>query len=458
MTPQEREQVDKLLAPLLSNEIWPPSPFLYKNTDSKKFYKPHHAAEMQWINDGANRYLIALGGEGGGKSVAGIIRTLERLKGGNDGIMVSPDLPHFKKSLWSEFRRWCPWQMVTSEHQYKQADTWQPSGSFPLVFKNGATLWCGGIESPIAWEGLNVNFAHLDEARRLKDAGALKVLDGRVRIVGKGGELPQIWITTTPRKNWLFEYFGDLVENDIRKAFKQKSHLVRLLTDDNKDNLAHGYAEDRRLSLTEAEARVLLEAQWEDVDNGQRFIPSVLLWDNCQTELKQLSSQEPLVMALDAGVSNDSFAIVAVSKYSKDTVAVRIVHEFKPQGSKLDFGQIEAVIKQYCKQYNIVQITYDEYQLHDMASRLQREGLVWVKPFPQGGQRLESDKQLFDLILSKRVLHNGDKVLRSHIDNADRKIDADGRKFRLVKREGSLKIDLAVALSMASYECLRLNL
>ncbi len=44
------------------------------------------------------------------------------------------------------------------------------------------------------------------------------------------------------------------------------------------------------------------------------------------------------------------------------------------------------------------------------------------------------------------------------MDNADKKLSDDGRRMRIVKREEALKVDLAVCLSMASYECLRLNL
>ena len=48
--------------------------------------------------------------------------------------------------------------------------------------------------------------------------------------------------------------------------------------------------------------------------------------------------------------------------------------------------------------------------------------------------------------------------LRSHIDNADSKFDGEFHKRRIVKRIATRKVDAAVALSQAHYECLRLNL
>ena len=195
----------------------------------------------------APRYQLFKGGEGGGKSVAGIVKTLNRIKCGMSGALCSPDLPHFKKSLWPEFQRWCPWQMVVPSQRYRGAFEWSPYAPFELAFVNGAKLYCGGIEEPMAWEGGNISFAHLDEARRMKDAAALKVLDGRVRIAGADGTPPQLWITTTPRKNWLFEYFGPMLTDDPRAAFKHDSQVVTLFTSDNErdGNLATGYSSQK---------------------------------------------------------------------------------------------------------------------------------------------------------------------------------------------------------------------
>ena len=73
---------------------------------------------------------------------------------------------------------------------------------------------------------------------------------------------------------------------------------------------------------------------------------------------------------------------------------------------------------------------------------------VPLEPFPQGGARLEADKLLLDLITQRRIVHAGDETLRQHLANADKKVDSEGRRLRIVKRQHALKIDAAVALSM----------
>ncbi|MCB0079136.1 MAG: terminase family protein, partial [Anaerolineales bacterium] len=422
---------------------------------------PHHEDERRFVYDDAPRYAAALGGEGGGKSVAGIIKGLERLRRGMSGIMVSPDLPHFKRSLWPEFKRWCPWGEVLASHQYRGSFDWEPSQPFMLPFRNGATLLCGGIESPGSWEGPNVSWWLFDEARKHRDAQALKVLDGRARIAGPNGEPPQGIITTTPRMHWLYDYFGPLQEDDEFAAFKADSLVIRLLTADNEANLSEGFVEQRRQSLTEAEARVLLEAGWEDIDSADRFLPTMVLWDACREELPTLGQREPMVLAADAGVSSDCFGVVGVTRHPArhEDVAIRYVRKWEPKkGQALDFDAIQAEIERLFAAFNVIQFAYDPYQLHQMGSGFMQRGLVWASQFSQGGERLESDRGLLDLIQQRRIAHDGNADLRQHIDNADRKTDGDERRLRIVKRLSSKKIDLAVCAAMAAKRCLDLNL
>ncbi len=159
---------------------------------------------------------------------------------------------------------------------------------------------------------------------------------------------------------------------------------------------------------------------------------------------------------MDAAVSGDSFAVVGVTRHPSrhDDVAVRYVRVWvPPKGGQLDFSGPEAEVRRLCREYSVVEVTYDPYQLHDMAMRLRREGIANVREFSQAGPRMKADKQLQDLILTRRIAHDGNPILRQHIDNAN---VHRGREegIRLVKRSASSKIDAAVALSMAVDRCL----
>jgi phage terminase large subunit-like protein len=206
----------------------------------------------------------------------------------------------------------------------------------------------------------------------------------------------------------------------------------------------------------------------------------MLLWDACREPLPHFDRNAPLILAADAAVSGDTFGLVGIGRHPSraDGVAVRMVREWNPLTApdeyvkvdatgkrQLDFDRIEDDIKNICLDFNVLLIAYDPYQLHQMMTRLRDKSEtkagrkfsgVNTEEVKQGGERLIADKQLLDLILNRRIaydLHSGEAAaLREHLDNADRKLDADGKRLRIVKREEQLKIDLAVSLSMACYK------
>jgi len=464
-------------------DLWPDK---YINSSTGKEYQPQNEQVDIFVNDDTPRYMLLKGGEGGGKSSAGSIKTLNKLRRGISGIMVGPDLEHFKKSLWSEFKQWIPWQCVIERHRYRQMEGWEPTKAFTLVFHNEvggySELTCGGCkEDQIhSWRGPNVGFACLDEISVHRKAGAIKVFDGRVRIPGPNNEPSQLFLMTTPEKHWLFDLFagakGD--ENSLSdvpektrnewSGFRNNAYVGTVLTKENEEagNLEQGFAVSRSQTLTEAESRVYLQAMWEDVSDVEKFV-NIIWWNNCQAQLPGLSRNETLVLGVDAATGSenqgylaDCFALLGVTRHpdNKQNVAVRYCGVWEPQpGQLLDFEPIEQELIRLCKEFATLEITYDPTQLHYLASRLKKKQITNIKPFTQGLDRLKSDKQLQDLIMSRRLTHDGNPLLKQHIDNANiKKAGEDG--IRLVKRSNSLKIDAAVALSMAASRCLYYNL
>lgn len=142
----------------------------------------------------------------------------------------------------------------------------------------------------------------------------------------------------------------------------------------------------------------------------------------------------------------------------RDDVAVRYCGIWQPPpGGLLDYGPIEQEIIRLCQQFAVVEVAYDPYQLHYFCTRLKGMGIANFKEFNQQKDRLIADKQLQTLIAARRISHDGNPLLTQHIDNADcKKGGEDG--IRIVKRSQSLKVDGAVALSMACKRALALNL
>jgi phage terminase large subunit-like protein len=224
-----------------------------------------------------------------------------------------------------------------------------------------------------------------------------------------------------------------------------------------------------------SEAKVLTPNQFNRIHRNQwtsssdTFVP-MEWWEACRhdpAEWPKIPKNHAHIVALDAGVSNDSFGLWMGCRHpeQKDTVLVQYAQRWVPPlHGKIDFQGTpehpgpELVLKRLLKEYNVIQVAYDEFQLHDLSTRLKREQLAWFRAFPQGGDRLVADSQMRDLIRERRIWHRGESDLTDHVQNADAQEDKEDRKLRLVKRAEKLKIDLAVCQSMGSHELLRLNL
>lgn len=207
----------------------------------------------------------------------------------------------------------------------------------------------------------------------------------------------------------------------------------------------------RRLHLNErvSNADTFIQREWWDRLTLPTIIPP--------------NKTTPLVVAADASVTGDCSALVAVSRNPRHPTQLlqRLCRTWQPsQANPLDYSAtIEPTLRQWCADYNVVEIAYDAYQLHDMMTRLRNDAVAWCRPFGQNADRSIADKALFDLIRDARIHHTGDPALSDHIYNCGAKVPAgDNTRLRLIKKAANSKIDAAVALSMASYEALRLNL
>lgn len=454
-----------------SSWVWPEE---YVNSETGKVYMPHNNDEVEFVDNDSPTYFLLKGGEGAGKSVAGIVKTLNRLRRGMSGIMGSPDFEHLKKSLWPEFIRWCPVQCVVPSQRYRLRPTYNPGSTFNLLFYNElgtySKLQIGGFKEDAigGWEGPNVSFVHFDEGRRHKTSAALKVLAGRVRIPGPNGESPQLYITTTPRKHWLYEYFGPSIVNDPHADFKERARVFTVPVYLNIENLDPDYIDNRRASLTAQEARIVMDAEWEDESDTEKFV-NIVWWERCQygEPIPSLPNQ-PSVIALDASMGSDvsmpdSFAMVMASRapWNTEHVLVRYVGVWQPvQGQAFDYEPIEKEMIRLINENAVIEVAYDPYQLHDMCTRMNRKGVSFFRAFNQQNERLLADKALQDMIMGRTIYHDGNPTLRQHIDNANVKKtrEGDNVKLRLVKRSSSQKIDAAVCLSMAAHRVMFYNL
>jgi hypothetical protein len=222
------------------------------------------------------------------------------------------------------------------------------------------------------------------------------------------------------------------------------------------------YASEEEVLLP-TEFRRIHKNEW--VGSTSKFVEKVW-WSNCYEPLPPLDSSEPCILSADAAKGGDStlpadcFALVIITRHPvrRDDVAIRYCGIWQaPKGELLDYDPIDQEIRRLLDTFNIVEFTYDPYQLHSIAMNYRREGLVKTFEFKQGEPRLKADKQLRDFIIAKRISHDGNPSLTEHIDNAN-VVNHGEDGIRIVKRSASLKVDSAIATSQGVARCLYYNL
>src|SRR5258707_92315 len=207
------------------------------------------------------------------------------------------------------------------------------------------------------------------------------------------------------------------------------------------------YYEQEAAVLTPSEMNRIHGNTWADAT--ETFVPAES-WVACGRELYgPVDKDEPVILALDAGIGSDCFGIVMVTRRG-DKVQIQYICKQQPQhGIKLEFACIDSEVRRLIRTYNVIEMAYDPYQLHDFCTRIRNEEIVNAREFNQGSPRAIADKRLYDMILAHRIQHKNEVDLNEHIMNAHRKPE-DDNKLRIVKgQDAQKKIDLAVCCSMA---------
>lgn len=477
------EQIAEGIDPNKAKNIWPTDRYSWKNRvrearDPSKdptytFFTPE--LEEFVFNDTPS-YLLIRSGEGFGKTASACIKTLDKIRRGCIGAVASPDFQNFKKSLWPEFKSWIYPEYLVEKDRYKLSDEWVPREAFTLRFiaENGMVipLYLGGIADPITWEGMTLNFFHLDEARQFKDDAIMKFLPGRMRGLAsyKGEPIPQqVYITTTPMKHWLYDYFGNIDPDDIEydpdvenlyPKFKENAKDYRFSTRLNTVNPST-YYETRAASLTDDEILERLEGHWVDFDGENSFLPNITLWTRLAVDkLPEISSKRRVVAGLDASKTNDwtALSVVCRDPSNRDNIIILEVLRWVPSqfaNGRIDFEVIEDAVIKLKEKYNLVCLAYDPYEAEYLTQRLRKKAHIWCTPFSQMKERSLADKRLFDMIMDGSIIHDGNEILTQAVKDAGKKED-NSNKLRIIKKSQSGKIDPLIATSMAVSKCMEL--
>lgn len=209
------------------------------------------------------------------------------------------------------------------------------------------------------------------------------------------------------------------------------------------------YYASEAAQLVPSEFERMHRNQWADAVSA--FVP-IEWFAACKSDYTP-NKNEGMIIAVDAATTSDCFAIVMVSRRDNEVFTHYTRIWTPPHGGTLDFREAETELRRLCREYNVMELAYDSYQLHDLMSRLRTDEYVNARAFPQATDRLVADKRLYDLIRERRIHHHGEADLVAHVGNAAAELNKNENTLRIVKREQSRKIDACVSLSMAAHRC-----
>ena len=200
------------------------------------------------------------------------------------------------------------------------------------------------------------------------------------------------------------------------------------------------------------------------------FSPEV--WAACGGELEQLDAR-PCYAGLDLASNRDITAAVFLYKspdgsydidpmfwVPEDAVAEREAKDRIPYtqwiregfvrttpGARLDHDTVAAQIVAYAQTHNVRKIGADPWNLGNIASKLQSEGLEVVGIGQNTGSLSAPSKLLESLLYDKRLRHGGNPVLTWMAGNVALYTDSNGN-IKPDKARSTEKIDGIVALIM----------
>jgi phage terminase large subunit-like protein len=156
-----------------------------------------------------------------------------------------------------------------------------------------------------------------------------------------------------------------------------------------------------------------------------------------------------VVIAVDAAPKHDSTGIAIVRRDDDGILHARVViMHVDPETGYLDFGELEELLRDLCRRYDVERILVDRYAMVRSMTMLADEDLP-IEEFPQSDLRMvPASMNLYELLMGERLRHGGGREMRIQVASAAKQVTERG--WRLKKTKSGL-IDGVVALAMACY-------
>jgi phage terminase large subunit-like protein len=171
-------------------------------------------------------------------------------------------------------------------------------------------------------------------------------------------------------------------------------------------------------------------------------------WDDLADPALVIPDGAEVWLGVDIGVRHDSTAIVVAHRQDDDRIAVQATILEPPPHGNLPLERVEQAIRDLAREFRVLGVFYDPWTFRRSAEILEDDGLEVVE-FPQSAERMASaSANLYRLVETGDLVHDGDPVLRSHVMAGATKETERG--WRLVKDPKSRRpVDALIAMAIA---------
>lgn len=184
--------------------------------------------------------------------------------------------------------------------------------------------------------------------------------------------------------------------------------------------------------------------KWVDVADESWLKDHPQAWGQCQGKW-QSDSGNRFVVVVDMALKHDSVAVSRIEALPDGRFAITS-KIWQPTEGRIDHVEVFQYIRGLCAGLGFSGVVYDPRFFEIPGRTLEDEGILVIQ-FDQSPQRMAPACGLaFELIVGKKVVHDGDPELASHITSAVKRQQERG--FTLSKGKSKRHIDAAVTLCM----------
>jgi len=157
----------------------------------------------------------------------------------------------------------------------------------------------------------------------------------------------------------------------------------------------------------------------------------------------------PVWVGLDVGFRNDWTAITTIGKNEEKLKLIDHKIYIPTKTEDLQFDDVKRYIIELNNLYDIQGVYFDPYQAISLSQELTKENINMVE-LPQTQSNCIAFSQcLFNQIKEKKISFYQSEEVRISLINC--MVVYSSRGWRIVKKSGTKKIDLAISLAMATY-------